>query len=190
MRVRQYTIKMIAGVVTITALFRTPCYAFDGNLNTLNKTDKALLIDDLSWKWLSEEERFEYTLKYVPQINRTLGVPTDTFPAQNIHMMEKSDPNYDRSCAYTDYGTKQIYLNMRNINQDAKGGWAALYALAHETQHLYQSRYKTLPNNPLATIDNLEIYNSDPREADANEFAYHFATYILNCVGVEKIGQY
>ncbi len=172
--------------IILTANMCIPCLCAE-QLN-LTLTDRVLLTDKVSWDYYTEEEKFNYMLKFVPQMNVALGVPVGTFPAENVHMMKKDDPAYNKACAYTDYGTKQIYVNMSRINADSDGGWAAIYALAHETRHLYQSKYKTLPYNPAATIDNQTVYDNDPREKDANNFAYHFSTYILNCAGVAKIG--
>ena len=190
MRRKSINITKIIAIILLSVVMNTatPVSCLCQSILNLDTTDKVLLIDDISWKWLPEQERFEYMLKFVPQINMALGVPETTFPAANVHMMSPTDPSYTKACGYTDYGTGQIYINMKKINEEAAGGWAAIYALAHEMRHLYQSKYNTIAYNPQSTIYNMSVYASDPREKDANNFAYNFTTYILNNVGVQKIG--
>lgn len=208
-------LKIIAILVINVIITDIPCYCYDSTALTtlpsakewnialspdietqdmpsipgvkMSLIDKSLLTVDLAWSEYSEQERFNYTLKYMPLINILLGVPENTFPASNVHMMKPGDPNYSLACAYTDYGTKRIYLNMKKINDEAIGGWASVFALAHETRHLYQNAYQTLPYNSKATLINHDTYVNDPRELDANAFAEQFIAFILGSINAEKV---
>lgn len=174
-----YKVLVIASVLAL-AMCR-PCFCFENNPLGLGDHDRSLLGDNTVWMSLSERERFNYTLGFVPHINTALGLPADTFSASRVHMMTLSDPNYFLAYAYTNYTTGQIYINMGRVNEKNQGGWAAVFALAHEMRHLYQDAFNTIPLNPQASVFNMAAYSTDMREADANTFANRMVTYVLNC---------
>ncbi len=159
-----------------------PCFCYENNPLGLGAFDRSLLCDNTVWMSISERERFNYTLGFVPHVNTAMGLPADTFAASNVHMMSPNDPNYLLAYAYTNYGTGQIYINMGRINEKNPGGWVAVFALSHEMRHLYQDAFNTIPLNPNSGIFNMAAYSTDAREADANDFANRMVTYVLSCV--------
>ena len=171
-------VMLIMAIITMTTT--VPCFCYDNKTGALDSEDMLLLTNQMVWMNMSAEEQFKYIIQYTPRINCLLSVPIDTFPAESIHMMPENDPAYGKACAYTDYGTGQIYMDMNTIAKTGSGGWAALYTLAHETRHLYQEKYQTIPLNPQSTIYNQEVYQSDPREIDANNFADVVSKFITS----------
>lgn len=178
-------VQILALTLFLSICLCIPCFCYENNPLGLNLYDKSLLSNDIAWMSLSEQDRFDYILRYVPAINTLMGLPADTFSVSNIHLMEYNDPSYNLACAYTNYNTGQIYINMNRVNLTSGGGWAAIFALAHEMRHLYQDKYNTLPYNPQATIGNNLIYTTDPREIDANAFASQVVDFVMNCVDAE-----
>ena len=177
--------KCLSVCVSLIFLLCSPCYAYDGATNMLDKADVKLLNDRAEWMSHTEAEQFSYILMYMPKINMVMNLPPDTFKASDVHIMASTDPAYGQACAYTDYKTGQIYLCIPKINSENLPGWGALFTLAHETRHLYQDKYNTLPYNPASVISNKEVYDNDVREKDANDFASGFVDYILGRQSVE-----
>ena len=166
-----------------TAGIENPKAGIINNVSFTQYDDNTLLTNNAVWMTLTEQEQFNFAIKYLPQMNALLGLPVNYFPATNVHLMQPNDVNYTLACGYTDLGTKQVYININKTNQKNEGGWSALYALAHETRHLYQSTFNTIPYNANANLSNIAVYNSDPREIDANDFARLFVNAVLKNVG-------